>query len=260
MQQDDRDICVERVAGVMWIHLSRPQAMNALSPAMLDVIGDAIDAAAIDDGVRCVVFVGEGKAFCTGADLSTVPGGGAGLEAFVAKASLTMSRIEALEKPVIACLNGVTLAGGLELALCADIVVASASAQIGDGHVNFGLLPGAGGSVRLARAIGPGRARYLLYSGLRLSAVDMERWGLVQQVFDDAEARQRTAALAERIAGYSPLVLRQLKALVRSSLGGGVESLLAEELAANVAHASSRDMQEGLAAFAEKRKPVFVGR
>ena len=260
MESGNNDISVECDAGVMWIRLCRPQAMNALSSGMLDVIAESIDLAANDDAVRCVVLIGEGKAFCSGADLSAVPEGSDGLAAFVAKASTTMSRIEALEKPVIACLNGITLAGGLELALCADIVVAAKSAQIGDGHVNFGFLPGAGGSVRLARAIGPGRARFLLYSGKRLSATDMERWGLVQQVFEDAELHDEVSMLATRIAGNSPLVLRRLKALVASSVGGGIAGLLAEELAANVAHAGSYDMREGLAAFAEKRKPVFLGR
>jgi enoyl-CoA hydratase/carnithine racemase len=260
MESGSNHISVESDARIMWIRFCRPKAMNALSSAMLDVITEAIDLAARDDEVRCVVFIGEGKAFCAGADLSAVPEGSDGLAAFVAKASATMSRIELLEKPVIACLNGLTLAGGLELALCADIVVAAASAQIGDGHVNFGFLPGAGGSVRLARAIGPGRARFLLYSGQRMSATDMERWGLVQQVFEDSELYDQVAVLAARIAEHSPLVLRRLKALVASSLGGGIASLLAEELAANVAHAGSYDMREGRAAFAEKRKPVFLGR
>jgi enoyl-CoA hydratase len=260
MTSANNDISVESSGGVMWIRFCRPKAMNALSPAMMDVIAEAVDHAACDSDVRCVVVIGEGKAFCAGADLSNVPEGSDGMAAFVAKASATMSRLEALEKPVIACLNGLTLAGGLELALCADIVVAAASAQIGDGHVNFGLLPGAGGSVRLARAVGPGRARFLLYSGLRLSATEMERWGLVQQVFEDSELHEQVAALAARIAGHSPLVLGRLKALVASSMGGEIAPLLAEELAANVAHAGSHDLREGLAAFAEKRKPVFLGR
>jgi enoyl-CoA hydratase len=260
MESETSHISVESGAGVMWIRLCRPQAMNALSSAMLDVMSEAIDLAGRNEDVRCVVIIGEGKAFCAGADLSAVPEGSDALAAFIAKASATMRRIELLEKPVIACLNGLTLAGGLELVLCADIVVAAMSAQIGDGHVKLGFLPGAGGSVRLARAIGPGRARFLLYSGQRLSATDMERWGLVQQVFEDSEFRDQVALLAARIAEYSPLVLRRLKALVASSLGGEITSLLAEELAANVAHAGSHDMREGLAAFAQKRKPVFLGR
>jgi enoyl-CoA hydratase len=260
LMNDDSGIRVNRAGGVMWIGLCRPRVMNALTPAMLNAIGVAIEEADADAEIRCVVFYGEGKAFCVGADLSTVPGGEEGLSAFVAHASDTMRKIEQLSMPVIACLNGMTLAGGLELALCADLVVAARSAEIGDGHVSFGLLPGAGGSVRLARTIGPGRARYLLYSGARLSAEEMERWGLVQKVFDDGELREQTAALAARIASHSPLVLRSLKTLVQQSLGGDMEALLAAELAANVEHSKSVDMREGLAAFAQKRKPVFVGR
>lgn len=260
IQKQAGDLCIRLAEGIMWITFSRPHAMNALSPAMLSGIRDAIAQAAAAEDVRCVVFTGEGKAFCAGADLSTVPGGSEGLGAFIAEASATMSEVENLQKPVIVALNGVTLAGGLELALCADIVVSGASAQIGDGHINFGLLPGAGGSIRLARAIGPGRAKFLLYSGLKMSASDMERWGLVQQIFPDEDLQMRTEELARRIAAHSPLVLRKLKELVAASQGRDIDELLAEELAANVAHAGSHDMREGLSAFAEKRKPVFLGR
>lgn len=260
MPQHCQDVKVEHIEGVVRITLCRPDAMNALSPAMLTAMRGAVAAAAEDDSVRCVVFTGQGRAFCAGADLSTIPKGDDSIRQFIAEASATMRDIEKLQKPVIASLNGTTLAGGLELALCADIVVASVSAQIGDGHINFGLLPGAGGSVRLARAIGPGRARFLLYSGLTMSASDLERWGLVQQVFDDDELPERTFDLAARLARHSPLVLQHLKQLVAQTASGDLDTLLAEELAANVVHSRSHDMREGLSAFAEKRKPVFLGR
>lgn len=260
MTHDDREIRVDVDEGIMWIRFCRPQAMNALTPAMLQAIAQMMETADQSDNVRCVVFTGEGKSFCAGADLSTVPLDAGNVGAFVEAASRTMLCIEQCTKPVIACLNGMAIAGGLELALCADIVVAARSVEIGDGHANFGLLPGAGGSVRLARAIGSGRARYLLFSGLRMSAVDLERWGLVQQLFDDGELEKETAQLAKRIAGHSPLGLKWMKALVVNSADGTKAELLAAEQAANVEYARSHDMREGLQAFLEKRKPQFIGR
>jgi enoyl-CoA hydratase/carnithine racemase len=223
----------------------------------------AIDAAVLlaqsDQAVRCLVITGQGNAFCAGADLSAVPTGREGLGAFLRKAGETMTGVERLSKPVIACVNGIALAGGLELALCADIVVAARSAEMGDGHIKYGLLPGAGGSARLTRAVGAARARYLMYTGFQLGAERLESWGLVQQVIEDSALIDKTAALARKIAGHSPLALSQLKRLVTQACDLSLEESLGLELAASEAHAESADMREGLAAFAERRKPVFRG-
>ncbi len=225
--------------GVLWVTLNRPHVMNALTPGMLRAIDAAMEQAESDSAVRCVVITGRGNEFCAGADLSEVPSGSEELGRFLKKAGQTMQGIERLSKPVIACINGVALAGGLELALCADIIVAARSA--------------------LARAVGAGRARYLMYTGFRLSAEHLESWGLVQQVVDDGELLQATNTLANVISRHSPLVLSQLKQLISRSVDSSLEQSLELEVAANQIIATSEDLKEGLAAFAEKRTPVFRG-
>jgi enoyl-CoA hydratase len=259
MTTGSNEVESELRGGVLWVTLNRPQVMNALTLAMLRAIDAVMEWAESDSAVRCVVITGRGNAFCAGADLSDVPSGSEELGSFLKKAGQTMQRIERLSKPVIACINGIALAGGLELALCADIIVAARSAELGDGHIKYGLLPGAGGSTRLARAVGAGRARYLMYTGFRLSAERLESWGLVQQVVNDGELLQATDTLANVIARHSPLVLSHLKQLISQSADSSLEQSLQLETAANQTIATSEDLKEGLAAFAEKRKPVFRG-
>lgn len=260
MADHSNEVLLDIRDSVLWVTLNRPEVMNALSPTVLEAIDAAVLLAESDRTVRCLVMTGQGVAFCAGADVSAVPIGREELGAFLHKAGETMTRVERLSKPVIACVNGLALAGGLELALCADIVVAGRSAEMGDGHIKYGLLPGAGGSARLTRAVGAARARYLMYTGCRLGAERLESWGLVQQVIEDAALIDKTTALARVIAGHSPLALSQLKRLVTQACDLPLEESLGLELAANEVHAGSADMREGLAAFAEKRKPVFRGR
>ena len=171
-----------------------------------------------------------------------------------------MSRLDRFPKPVIASLNGITLAGGLELVLCCDLVIAAQSAKIGDAHANYGLLPGGGGSVRLPRVIGPTRAKYLLYTGEFVSAEDMREAGLVNQVVDDSHLDAATQKVADTIATKSPLGLQRMKALVDDGLEQPEDTALRLELLASEVHAFSADLQEGLEAFQGKRAPRFTGK
>ena len=152
----------------MWITLNRPDALNALTPAIISGINTALDKAPQSEA-RAVVLTGTGRAFCAGADLKFVRGEAGNDETalgrFLDTILLVMNRLETFPMPVIAALNGLTLAGGLELMLCCDLVIAARSARLGDAHANYGLLPGGGSSVRLPRKIGPTRAKYLLYTG-----------------------------------------------------------------------------------------------
>ncbi|MBV8194140.1 MAG: enoyl-CoA hydratase/isomerase family protein, partial [Candidatus Dormibacteraeota bacterium] len=150
-----------------WIRLTRPDKRNALSPDVLAGIGVGLDRAE-RDGVRAVVITGSGPAFCAGADLAHVRGGLGDLDAIarlLADAGTLTRRIEAHPAPVVAAVNGAAIAGGLELVLACDLVVAAENATFADGHVAYGLFPGAGSSVRLPRLIGANRARYLMYTG-----------------------------------------------------------------------------------------------
>jgi enoyl-CoA hydratase/carnithine racemase len=246
----------------LWIRLNRPDAMNSLTPEVLQAIDKGLDQALESTDVMTVVLTGTGRAFCAGADLKYVRGqlGENGTSAFLAGVLRTMSRLDRFPKPVIASLNGITLAGGLELVLCCDLVIAAQSAKIGDAHANYGLLPGGGGSVRLPRVIGPTRAKYLLYTGEFVSAEDMREAGLVNQVVDDSQLDAATQKVADTIATKSPLGLQRMKALVDDGLEQPEDTALRLELLASEVHAFSADLQEGLEAFQGKRAPRFTGK
>ena len=184
----------------------------------------------------------------------------AGLNNFLETVLAVMDRIENFPAPVIAALNGLTLAGGLELMLCCDLVIAARSAKIGDAHANYGLLPGGGGSVRLPRKIGPTRAKYLLFTGEFLPSETFVAAGLVNEVVDDDALQAAAERLVSKLAAKSPLVLRRMKALVDDGLEQPVSVALRQELLVSEVHAYSDDLKEGLAAFEAKRKPNFTGR
>jgi enoyl-CoA hydratase/carnithine racemase len=247
--------------GAMWIRLNRPDAMNSLTPDVLDAINNALGAAELQRDVMTVVLTGAGRAFCAGADLKYVKSqaGEDGPIQFLEKVLATMNRIERFPKPVIAALNGLTLAGGLELVLCCDLVLAARSAKIGDAHANYGLLPGGGSSVRLPRIIGATRAKYLLFTGDFVDATEMLMAGLVNKVVDDDQLETATQAVADRIANKSPLGLRRMKSLINDGLQQPVDTALRLELLACELHQHSADLHEGLAAFDEKRAPRFTG-
>lgn len=250
--------------GAMWITLNRPAAMNSITPGIISGIDAALDQALADDSVCAVVLTGTGRAFCAGADLKYVREASGGDEtataAFLQTVLAIMGRLEKFPKPVIAAINGLALAGGLELVLCCDLVIAARSAKIGDAHANFGLLPGGGSSVRLPRKIGPTRAKYLLFTGEFVPAAQMLEAGLVNEVVDDAELGAAAERLVAKLATKSTLVLRRMKALVDDGLEQPSETALRLELLASEVHSHSHDMHEGLAAFEEKRKPRFLGR
>jgi len=250
--------------GALWLTLNRTAALNAITPEVVDGLNTALAAAENDPAVHAVVLTGNGRAFCTGADLKyvrqTTQGDESAVARFLDSVLGVMGRLEKFPKPTIAAINGMALAGGLELVLCCDLVIAARSARLGDAHANFGLLPGGGSSVRLPRKIGPTRAKYLLFSGDFVPAEELVAAGLVNRVVDDAELLDAAAQFVARLRNKSPLVLRRMKALVDDGLEQPVETALRLELLASEVHAHSHDMKEGLAAFEEKRKPRFIGR
>jgi enoyl-CoA hydratase len=249
--------------GVAWITLARPHALNAISLAMLGELERVLSEVEGDDTARVLVLTGQGRAFCAGADLKGLSENGTAggtPEAFVRQIQETMRRLRALAIPVVAGLNGITMAGGLELALCADIIIAAESAKIGDCHVNFGVIPGAGGTAVLPRIVGPIVSKYLLMTGDALPATALAHTGLIAKVFPDRMFEAELSALAARIAEKSPLGLKIIKGLAQDAPLLAIEDALKREIEANAAYAHSEDMREGLAAFAAKRKPIFVGR
>ncbi|MFT3820739.1 MAG: enoyl-CoA hydratase-related protein [Rubrivivax sp.] len=258
-------IDVRRRDHALWLTLNRPDALNALTPGMVATISTAVSAAQSDEATRSIVLAGSGRAFCSGADLTTLPASkpGAGdsqADAFLAEANQMMALIQTSAKPVIAAVNGLALAGGFELVLCADIVFAARSARFGDAHANFGLLPGGGGTARLPRAIGRSWAKYMMFTAELFDAEALATQGLVNEVVDDGALEQAVVQLTERIASKSPLGLARMKALIDAGMEVSLDEALAAERRANVEHASSADLREGLLAFAEKRRPKFTGR
>lgn len=259
----DSSVLVEVRDGAVWICLNRPAALNSITPAIVAGIEAALDRAEQDD-IRAVVLTGTGRAFCAGADLKFVRATSGqderNVREFLDSVLRMMTRLETCPRPVIAAVNGLALAGGLELLLCCDLVIAARSARIGDAHANFGLLPGGGSSVRLPRKIGPTRAKYLLFTGESVPAADLVPAGLVNEVVEDSELMAAAGRLVAKLAVKSPLVLRRVKALVDDGLEQPSAQALRLELLASELHAHSADMKEGLAAFEEKRQPRFTGR
>ncbi len=259
----ERLISRSREEGVEWLTLNHPASMNALSLPMLEQLAEAVEQLHQDDAARCVVITGAGrKAFCAGGDLRGFQTDLAEptTDRFLARlryAQQVFDRIEDLPMPVIAAVNGVAVAGGLELLLCCDLVIAAESARIGDGHARYGIIPAGGSSARLPRKIAANRANYLLLSAELLPARTLEQWGLVNQVVADDELTGAVQSLARMLARHSPLGLQTIKQLLRRGLQSGPRAAARAEIDAFASYARSADLAEGLEAFAQKREPVF---
>ncbi|MDQ0415417.1 MULTISPECIES: enoyl-CoA hydratase/isomerase family protein [Mesobacillus] len=256
-------IIYEKKQQSSWIYLNRPEEMNSLSKKMTMEILQALEEIEQDDDIRVVILSGKGKAFCAGADLKELlrdlnkdPDGEKGILDY---AEELFRKLNYLSKPLIVALNGVTLAGGLELAMTADIVVASEKTKIGDGHANFGVLPGGGGAVRLHKEIGINRAKYLLFTGDMFPAKEWKDYGFVHEVVPAEELNETAQKIADKVAAKSPLVLREMKRLVRDSADQKLDTSLRQELLSLKNHTHSYDFSEGLSAFSEKRTPEFKG-
>lgn len=258
-------ILLERRGPAAWLTLNRPAELNAMDPCLIREVGQALSTIEPDVDVSCLVVTGAGRAFCAGADLKFVEAmvpleREAATAEFLRDASALMSRLEAFPKPVIAAVNGIATAGGMELLLCCDLVYAADDARVGDGHANFGLLPGAGASVRLPRKIGITRANHLFFTGDLVPAGDLVAAGLINGVVPAADLPEVVAALAAKLAARSPLGIRLMKDLAATALDLSQADGLARELAVNHDYAASFDRNEGLAAFKERRRPMFQGR
>lgn len=257
------ELRVRLADSVLWLQLNRPQALNALTPVLVEGLAQAIAAAGADPRVRVVVLGGAGRAFCAGADLkeseqrSKVARGNV---AFIRALGALATAIEACPRPVIAAVNGIAVAGGLELMLACDMVFAAESARLGDAHSNYAMFPGAGATVRLPRRIGLVRAKQLMLTGDFLSARDALAIGLVDRVVPDPALEQEVLALAAKLVMKSPLVLARMKEALNDVVDQPAETALRRERDLNELHALSFDRAEGLAAFREKRAPQFQGR
>jgi enoyl-CoA hydratase len=241
--------------------LVRADKLNPLDWDTVRELKDAVASIEAKTDIYAVVITGSGRSFSAGGDLDGYidlyrhPDRFA---AFLDDFFAMLNAIEASSKIYIAAVNGVCVAGGLELLLACDLAIAAASAQIGDGHLNFGQLPGAGGSQRLPRAIGLARAKHLIMTGALLSAVEAERIGLVNEVVPDSGLDAAVAVLVGRLGEKSRVGLRGAKHLANLTLMTDLAAGLRQEIDFVHRYATTEpDATEGLVAFKEKRKPVF---
>lgn len=249
-------IAVEGSAGV--ITISRPQAMNALSNQTLEDLSDAIEQLRLNASVRGIVITGEGKAFVAGADIAQMqPYGALEGHAYAEKAQSVFTRIERLEKPVIAAVNGYALGGGCELALSCDIRIASEKAVFGQPEVNLGVVPCFGGTQRLPRVVGVGMAKEIMFTGRMVKAEEAAAIRLVNRVVAPDALLNEAKALIEQIGEKGPIAVAYTKAAINKSMDLDMDSGLEVERALSAITFATEDKQEGMDAFLEKRTAKF---
>ena len=253
---------MERHEGVALLTLNRPDVLNALSPDMLDDLEFLLDQIEKRSELRCVVITGAGdRAFTAGADIrhmrEATP-----LQArdYARRGHDITGRIESFPKPVIAAVNGYALGGGCELSLACDIRLASERARFGLPEVNLGILPGWGGTQRMARATSPGFAKEMIFTGRQVDAAEAHAAGLVNHVHPHDELLTKALELAGEIATKPPWALAAAKEVVNLALDGDLSGHLARELDAFALAFTTEDQREGMAAFFEKRPARFQGR
>lgn len=262
MQLEFKYIIYEKSEGIATITINRPEALNAFSAEVVSEILQAIEDVKADESVRVVVLTGAGeKAFSAGADIKAMKG----MNALKARELSQMGErlcnaLENLEKPVIAAINGYALGGGLEVAMACDIRIASENARMGQTEINIGLIPGWGGTQRLTRLIGATKAKELIFTGKMIDARTAEQLGLVNMVVPQDKFRETVRQFASELAQKAPVALKVAKALINKGAEISLDAAIALEREGFGVVASTEDLQEGVSAFIEKRKPVFKGK
>ena len=256
-----RVVRTELRGAVAWVLLDRPEVLNSINSAVLDQLELAFDELEDDPSVRCVVLAGSSPVFAAGADIAEMAGKDvSGGRAFGFRGQAVCDRIARFRAPVLAFVEGYALGGGLELALAADVIVAAAGARLGLPEVGVGIHPGFGGASRLARQIGTGRTKLLVFSAEPVDAETAERIGFVARVYPAGEARARVTALADGIAAKAPLAIAWVKQVIDRGAEGPLPTALRLE-GESAAHTfGTADRTEGMSAFLEGRKPKFAGR
>lgn len=248
--------------GIATITLNRPESMNSISQALLATLKDQIDLLPFKKEIRVIIITGSGdRAFCAGADLKERAGmSEIEVRQFIFTIRNLFTSIEALNKPVIAAVNGIALGGGTELALAADIRIASQTASMGLTETRLAIIPGAGGTQRLPRIIGIGKAKELIFTGRRVNATEALEIGLVNQICQPEDLLDECQKMAAMILETGPIAIEQAKYAINAGIETDLHTGLAIESNAYWLTIPTEDRLEGLQAFREKRKPVYKGK
>ena len=251
------NIIAETRGKVGLITLNRPKALNALNDTLIDELGAALDSFEADANIGCIVITGSEKAFAAGADIGAMAGWNF-MDVYKANyISRNWDRIIRCRKPIIAAVAGFALGGGCELAMMCDMIYAADTAKFGQPEIKLGILPGAGGTQRLPRAVGKAKAMDMCLTARFIDAEEAERAGLVARIIAADKLLEETLAAATIIAGFSlPIVMMIKESVNRAYESSLQEGLLFERRTFHSAFALA-DQKEGMTAFVEKRKPVF---
>jgi len=259
---ESKYILYEKNEGIATITLNRPEALNAFSKEVIDEVLQALQDVTSDENMHVVILTGAGeKAFSAGADIKTMKG----MNALKARELSLMGEklcyaLENLEKPVIAAINGYALGGGLEVAMACDIRIASENARMGQTEINIGLIPGWGGTQRLTRLVGRTKAKELVLTGKMIDAKTAEQLGLLNMVVPADKFQETVRQFAAELASKAPVALKVAKALINKGADASLDAALALEREGIGVVGSTEDLQEGVSAFMEKRKPSFKGK
>jgi enoyl-CoA hydratase len=252
-------VVVEREEPIAVVTLNRPEVLNALSEELMAELVEALEALDRDDAVRCMVVAGSEKAFAAGADIGEMADATA-IEMYAGRRVEGWAAIRNVRTPIVAAVSGYCLGGGCELAMACDLIVASETARFGQPETGLGIIPGAGGTQRLTRAVGKAKAMDVILTGRFLDAVEAERAGLVARVVAREAWLEEAKSVARAIAAKGPVAQRLAKEAVNRSFDTPLDAGLDYERRLLYLAFASEDAREGLTAFTEKRQPDFRGR
>jgi enoyl-CoA hydratase len=252
-------ILVTKEEGYAIVQLNRPEVLNAISMQLMQELVDALETLDKDDAVRCIILTGNEKAFAAGADIKEMAGAGA-VEMLIRDQFARWDRIRKVKTPIIAAVSGFALGGGCEITMSCDMIIASETARFGQPEITIGVMPGAGGTQRLTRAVGKAKAMEMVLTGRTITGEEALRWGLVNKVVPVEYYLEEAKALAREIAAKPPLAVRLAKEAVLKSFDTTIEGGLEFERKNFYLLFASEDQKEGMAAFVEKRKPTWKGK